>query len=64
MSQSPTIPAPELLTVCGGKMKNPDNYSCAIFHGERLYFCNPACLLAFESDPERFIAGEIEHPEE
>jgi YHS domain-containing protein len=45
-------------------MKNPDNYSCAIFHGERLYFCNPACLLAFESDPERFIAGEIEHPEE
>jgi YHS domain-containing protein len=64
MSQSPTIPAPELLTVCGGKMKNPDYYPSVIFHGEQLYFCNPACLSAFESDPEGFIAGEIEHSEE
>ncbi len=64
MSQSQTFPDQELLTVCGGKMKDPEKFPSAIFHGERVYFCTPACLLAFESDPERFMAGEIEHPED
>jgi YHS domain-containing protein len=27
-----------------------------------VYFCTRACLRAFESDPDRFMAGEIEHP--
>jgi YHS domain-containing protein len=64
MSQSPTLPIPDLLTVCGGKMKDPENFPSAIFHGERVYFCTTACLAAFESDPDRFMAGEIEHPED
>lgn len=45
-------------------MKDPQKYPSAIFHGERVFFCTLACLKAFESDPERFMAGEIEHPEE
>lgn len=64
MSQVQLIPDPELLTVCGGKMKDPDQFPSAIYHDERVYFCTSACLLAFESDPDRFMAGEIEHPED
>ncbi len=52
----------ETLTVCGGKIKDPERYPSAIFRGERVYFCTRACLQVFESDPERFMAGEIEHP--
>jgi YHS domain-containing protein len=50
------------ITECGGKIKDPESYPSAIFRGERIYFCTQVCLRAFESDPERFIAGEIEHP--
>lgn len=49
-------------TTCGGKIKNPDQFPSALFKGKRVYFCTPACLRAFEADPERFMAGEIEHP--
>jgi len=45
-------------------MKTPESFPSASFHGERVYFCTPACLAVFESDPERFMAGEIEHPED
>jgi YHS domain-containing protein len=61
---SQTIPEQQILTVCGGKMKDPENFPSASFHGGRVYFCTAACLAAFESDPERFMAGEIEHPED
>jgi len=64
MSQIQTIPEQEILTVCGGRMKDPEKFPSAIFRGERVYFCTAACLSAFESDPERFMAGEIEHPED
>jgi len=49
-------------TVCGGKLKNPEKYPSALYRGEKVYFCTQACLSAFEQDPDRFIAGEIEHP--
>jgi YHS domain-containing protein len=62
MMQPVPIPDHEELTVCGGKMEDPVDFPCAIFHGRRVYFCEPACLAAFEADPERFMAGEIEHP--
>jgi len=52
----------ETFTVCDGKINDPDLYPSALFRGERVYFCTRACLRAFESDPERFMAGEIEHP--
>ena len=50
------------VTACGGTVKNPERYPSADFHGEKVIFCTPACLRAFESDPERFMTGEIEHP--
>ena len=56
--------ASETRTVCGGVISNPDSYPSALHHGQRVYFGLRACLRAFESDPDRFMAGEIEHPAE
>ncbi len=52
----------EIKTVCGGVLKNPSNYPSAEYRGRRVYFCTNACLRAFEEAPDRFMAGEIEHP--
>ena len=62
MLQSDTFSNQELLTSCGGKIEDPGKFPSAIFKGKRVYFCVRACLSAFESDPERFMAGEIDHP--
>ncbi|HEX2696960.1 MAG TPA: YHS domain-containing protein [Anaerolineales bacterium] len=43
-------------------MKDTTGYPSAIYQGEQIYFCTQACLRAFEKDPDRFMAGEIEHP--
>lgn len=53
---------PEFKTACGGKLKDPGNYPSAMYRGERIYFCTRACLRAFEIGPDRFTAGEIDHP--
>lgn len=59
----PPSSSPEpFTTACGGKIKNPEQFPSALFNGEKVYFCTHACLRAFEADPERFMAGEIEHP--
>lgn len=49
-------------TVCGGTLTDTSGYPSAIYRGEQVYFCIPACLRAFEQDPDAFMAGEIEHP--
>jgi YHS domain-containing protein len=49
-------------SACGGVLQASSNYPNAMFNGERLYFCNTACLNAFLQAPEAFMAGEIEHP--
>jgi hypothetical protein len=28
------------------------------------YFCTGACLRAFQAESDRFISGEIEHPDD
>jgi YHS domain-containing protein len=53
---------PEYKKVCGGVIKDPENYPSAIYHGERLYFCTRACLRVFEQNPDPFMAGKMEHP--
>ncbi len=55
---------PVFKTVCGSKIQNPDKYPCSLYHGEVVYFCTGACLRAFHGDPDRFISGEIDHPED
>ena len=52
----------EIFTVCGGKINDPNCYPSTLFRGERVYFCTQTCLRTFESDPECFMSGEIEHP--
>ena len=53
---------PQHKTACGGRLTDPANYPSAIYRGEQIYFCTWACLRAFERDPDRFMAGEVEHP--
>jgi YHS domain-containing protein len=54
--------APIIKSACGGTLKDPSVYPSAMFNGERVYFCTRACLKAFLSAPEAFMAGEVEHP--
>jgi YHS domain-containing protein len=54
---------PVYKTACGGTISDPENYPSALYQGERIYFCLPGCLEAFETDPQRFMAGEIDHPD-
>ena len=60
--ESETKPVPQVVSVCGGVLKNPENYPNATYQGKRVYFCTKACLRAFEAAPDRFMAGEVEHP--
>ncbi|MBN8654434.1 MAG: hypothetical protein J0M11_01765 [Anaerolineae bacterium] len=53
---------PLIKSACGGTLKDPSAYPNAMFNGERVYFCNQACLKAFLSAPEAFMAGEVDHP--
>lgn len=65
--QTMTKPDPEAnsaKTACGGTLQDPSGCPSAIFKGELVYFCNNACLIAFQQAPEAFMAGEIEHPVE
>ncbi|PKN91451.1 MAG: hypothetical protein CVU44_19020 [Chloroflexi bacterium HGW-Chloroflexi-6] len=49
---------------CGGRLDTPQRYPSALYREQRVYFCTEACLKAFQKDPDRFMAGEIEHPTE
>jgi YHS domain-containing protein len=49
-------------SACGGVLQSPSKYPSAEFNGERVYFCNAACLNVFLGAPEAFMAGEIDHP--
>ncbi|MBI4733097.1 MAG: YHS domain-containing protein [Chloroflexi bacterium] len=58
----PILQDKKALSACGGEIKDSECFASVIYRGERVYFCTQACLRAFEADPERFMAGEIEHP--
>jgi len=62
MDESQDTPTAE--TVCGSVIRDPDKYPSAIYRGEVVYFCTGGCLRAFHGEPDRFIAGEIEHPDD
>ncbi|MBI5839808.1 MAG: hypothetical protein HZB19_06875 [Chloroflexi bacterium] len=64
MTEAAATPLPEYKTACGGKLTAPTNYPSAMYRGERVYFCTRACLRVFEQDPDLFMTGEIEHPED
>lgn len=51
-------------TVCGADIEPAADYPSEIYGGERVYFCNEACLQAFKLNPDAFIAGDFEHPSE
>jgi len=51
------------VTACGGKIKDLSKYPTADHKGKTIYFCTEACRQAFYTDPDGFMAGEVEHPE-
>ena len=51
-------------SACGGTLTDPGAYPSANYHGNRVYFCTRACLRTFEENPDGFMNGEVEHPEE
>lgn len=53
---------PEIKTVCGGGIQDISKFPDAEYKGEKVYFCTRACLKAFLSSPDAFMAGEVEHP--
>ncbi len=59
---SDRLQTPIAKTACGGKLKDTTGYPSAIYHGEQVYFCTRTCLLAFEQNPDPFMAGELDHP--
>jgi YHS domain-containing protein len=62
MTHPEPAPVPQYETVCGGAIKDPDRCPSAEYRGRTVYFCTRACLRVFKQDPDRFIAGEVEHP--
>ena len=64
----PIIPNPSnsslRKTACGGVISSWKANFSAEYRGETVYFCRLACVLAFQAEPDRFICGEIEHPQE
>lgn len=64
MQTTPAATPQPVEAACGGRLDHPERYPSALYRGQRVYFCTKACLKAFERDPERFMAGEIEHPSE
>jgi YHS domain-containing protein len=54
----------KLVTACGGIIQDSAQYPSAFYQGKRVYFCNKACLRAFEETPGAFMMGEVEHPHE
>ena len=55
---------PVAKTVCGSEITDSQNYPSALYRGEWVYFCTAACLRVYKEEPDRFIAGEIDHPTE
>jgi len=49
-------------TVCGGRLGDESEAVRIEYQGQVYYVCHAGCRRAFEADPERFLAGEIEHP--
>jgi YHS domain-containing protein len=52
----------EFKTACGGIIIDTSKYPRANYRGERIYFCTQAYLDMFLSNPDPFMAGELEHP--
>jgi YHS domain-containing protein len=55
---------PEYKAACGGKLKDATNYPSAVYQEKPVYFCTRACLRVFEQNPDAFMAGQVEHPQE
>ena len=52
-AQEPALPdtGSPVLTACGGQIQYERDTPTAVFRGQRVYFCLPACQEDFERDP-------------
>ena len=57
--QLPKVGSP-VTTACKGIISYDADTPAVLFRGERIYFCMPACLKAFQDDPKKScLADEI-----
>lgn len=61
---TPSSSTPLRKTICGGVIAGWKATITAEYRGEQIYFCRLSCLRVYETDPDRFVRGEIEHPQE
>ena len=47
--------------VCGMQVDEKKSAASSVYHGTTYYFCAPACKVAFEKSPEKFIAKSGTH---
>lgn len=52
----------DLITACGGSLREEGDHVSVEFRGRRIYFCRKACYRVYLTDPERFMKGAIPHP--
>lgn len=60
-SQDPPTPKPGsiVLTACKGYIHYEPGTPTTVFRGQRLYFCLPSCLQAFQENPKMScLAGD------
>lgn len=52
-SEEPAVPmiGSPVLTACGGQIQFEQGTPTAVYRGQRVYFCLPACREDFERDP-------------
>jgi uncharacterized membrane protein/YHS domain-containing protein len=48
-------------TACGSSITGAEEYPSEKYRGIRIFFCEESCRKAFLLDPERYLAGEIDH---
>jgi YHS domain-containing protein len=52
----------DLITACGGFLREEGEHPSVVHRGKRIYFCRKACYRVYLTDPERFMKGQIPHP--
>jgi len=54
-------PGTEVVTACKGHVFYEEDTPSVEFRGKRVFFCLPACLIAFQDDPKTScMAGDLQ----
>jgi len=57
---TPETNGPPIDPVCGMSVEPSGEAPHRVLNGETFYFCCKGCAVAFESDPDQYLAGKVE----